>query len=58
MKARYPYLHVEGADENLLSRNVVFAGLIYLVFAAVSVFFWIRGIVRASGRGFMQLSAQ
>ena len=35
-------------DLNELSKGVTYAGLVYLVFALIAMFFWVRGVVRTS----------
>lgn len=50
MKGHFPYLHVHG-DMGLMSKNVMYAGLVYLAFALVAMTFWVKGVLllRADG---------
>lgn len=50
MKTHYRYVHIHG-DLDALAKPVTYAGLVYLLFAFLSLFFWIRGLKRAGVLG-------
>lgn len=45
MNSHYPYLHMEG-ELPTLSKQVAYAGLVYLAIGLIAVFFWVKGILR------------
>lgn len=54
MRNNYRYVHIHG-DLDGLSRPVTYAAFVYLAFAAISLFFWIRGSMRARAGTHTQL---
>ena len=55
----YPYIHIPG-DTGVLSQQTVYAGLLYLIVAAISLYYWLKGARRAGvfarpGAGFAQV---
>jgi hypothetical protein len=45
LNSHYPYIHIPG-NTATLSQQTVYAGLVYLVLAIVSIVFWVRGAQR------------
>jgi len=45
LNSHYPYIHIPG-NTATLSQQTVYAGLVYLVLAIVSIIFWVRGAQR------------
>lgn len=46
MNNNYPYLHIAG-DERALSKHVAVAGIIYIIFALLSIGCWVRAAIKA-----------